>query len=264
MICNNYYVGCRNYLDVDILTGVLIVITGTFVGLLGGMFGFGGSSITTPLLRIIFLVPPYQALASPLPMTLLSSSISTKKYHTAECVEWDIVKKMVIVMVIGSFLGAYATKYMGGKILMLLTAIFLMYMALRLIFSWRMNIKSISKLKVMIAGFFIGLLSGMLANGGGILIVPILMLLGLDIKKAIGTSVAIVFFVAIPSILVHWYLGHIDWWLTLLLSIGTIPGAYGGAHITIKMEKDKVRKLYGIFILLFALYFAIFEIFGIG
>ncbi len=240
-----------------------LVLAGVFVGLLGGMFGFGGSSISTPILRVAFYIPPYLSLASPLPMTLVSSSIALKKYQGENLVDWKIVEKMLVVIIPTSFAGAYLTKYLSGKILMLLTAAFLVYIAIRLMLSRNKRRRVEHRLWViLLAGAFIGFLSGMLANGGGILMVPILLLLGMNIKKAIGTSVAMVLFAAIPSILVHWYLGHIDWLITLALTLGAIPGAYLGAWITVRADKDRLRKIYGIFLLLFSVYFALFEILG--
>lgn len=241
---------------------IYLVVAGIFIGLLGGMFGFGGSSISTPILRVFFLIPPYFALASPLPMTLVSSSIALKRYQEEKLVDWKIVEKMLLVVLPGSFIGAYATKYISGKALMLLTAVFLVYISVRLMFSEKKRKMEKRTWIILLAGFVIGLLSGMLANGGGILMVPILLLLGMSIKRAIGTSVAMVLFAAIPSILVHWYLGHIDWLITLGLTIGAIPGAYLGAWITVNVDKKKLRRIYGIFLLLFSIYFAIFELFG--
>ncbi len=240
-----------------------MVLAGIFIGLLGGMFGFGGSAISTPILRVFFLIPPYIALASPLPMTLVSSSIAVKRYHGEGLVDWKMAERMLLVLIPGSLLGAYATKYIGGKALMLLTAIFLVYISIKLMVAERRKIRVEKRLWViLLAGFTIGFVSGMLANGGGILMVPVLLLLGMGIKRAIGTSMALVLFVAVPSILVHWYLGHIDWLITLALTIGAIPGAYLGAWITVRADKDKLRRIYGIFLLLFAAYFALFELLG--
>jgi len=238
-----------------------MVFAGVFVGLLGGMFGFGGSSLSTPILRVFFSVPPYFALASPLPMTLLSSAIATKRYHEEGLVDWDTVKKMLVVMIPGSFLGAYFTKYLSGQVLMLLTAAFLIYVAVRFILpSHRKNGVDINIYHMLAGGFFIGFVSGLLANGGGIFVVPVLVLLGVELKKAIGTSMAIVFFVVIPSVAVHWYLGHIDWLITLALSIGALPGAYVGTIATLKIPREKLQKIYGAFLLLFSIYFALVEL----
>ncbi len=238
-----------------------LILAGVFVGVLGGMFGFGGSSLSTPVLRIFFNIPAYLALASPLPMTLLSSSVAAYRYQKEDMIDWGVAKKMLVVLVPGSFLGAYVTKYVSGQMLMLLTALFLLYVAIRFILPRKEKKETVaSTWVVLLAGFAIGFVSGLLANGGGIFVVPVLVLLGMGIKRAIGTSMAMVFFTAIPSILVHWYLGHIDWVITLALTIGAIPGAYLGSWLTVNMNRERLQKIYGVFLLVFAVYFAITEI----
>jgi hypothetical protein len=238
-----------------------LILAGVFVGVLGGMFGFGGSSLSTPVLRIFFNIPAYLALASPLPMTLLSSSVAAYRYQKEDMIDWGVAKKMLVVLVPGSFLGAYVTKYVSGQMLMLLTALFLLYVAIRFILPRKEKKETVaSTWVVLLAGFAIGFVSGLLANGGGIFVVPVLVLLGMGIKRAIGTSMAMVFFTAIPSILVHWYLGHIDWVITLALTIGAIPGAYLGSWLTVNMNREKLQKIYGVFLLVFAAYFAVTEL----
>ena len=245
-------------------TFLLLILAGVFVGLMGGMFGFGGSSLSTPILRIFFSIPPYFALASPLPMTLISSAVATSRYQKEQFVDWNSVKKMLIVMIPASAAGAYLTAYVSGKVLMIITAVFLVYVAIRFIIPEKADSKELKRsVYIFISGALIGFLSGLLANGGGIFVVPILVLLGMKIKKAIGTSIAMVFFAAVPSLLVHWYLGHINWLITLALTIGAFPGAYTGAYITVRVPREKLKKMYGLFLLLFAIYFALFEISGL-
>ena len=241
---------------------IYITLAGFIIGLLSSMFGFGGSSISTPLLRIFFLIPPYYALASPLPMTVLSSSVASARYYKENLIEWKVVWNLLLFIVPGSVLGAYLTKYISGKVLMLLTAIFLLYISLRFIL--RRDIRRIRKVEkrylIIPAGFFIGFISGLLANGGGIFVVPVLFLLGMNLKKAIASSLVVVLLGVIPSIIVHAYLGHINWLLTLFLTIGAIPFSYVGASLTVKMDRAKLQFLYGLFLFLFSIYFAIFEI----
>ena len=250
-------------LCISVPNPALIILTGFLIGILSGMFGFGGSSISTPLLRILFLIPPYYALASPLPMTLLSAILASARYHRENLVDWEIVIKILIPMVPGSIIGAYLTKYISGKSLMLFTAIFLLYIALRFILSERERQEETKrKWLLYLLGFFVGFLSGLLANGGGIFIVPLLSLMGVRLKKAIASSLVIVILGVLPSVIVHAYLGHIDWPLTLFLSLGAIPAAYLGAHITLRISQKKLRVLYGSFLLIFSLYFALFELLG--
>ena len=239
---------------------LLLIVLGFLIGIPSGMFGFGGSSITTPLLRIFFGISPYLALASPLPMTVVSATMATKIYQKKEYIKWKYVWKLSATIIPGSIFGAYITKFTGGKLLMYLTAIFLFYVGIRFIIPKKIKIEKKGPYFALFIGFLVGFLSGMLANGGGIFLVPALVLLGLNLKNSIGTSMAIVLVAVIPSIIVHAMLGHIDLFLSLALSIGILPGTYLGSNITISLPKEKLRIIYGIFILLFAIYFAIFEI----
>ena len=243
---------------------ILLIILGFLIGIPSGMFGFGGSSISTPLLRIFFDFPPYIALASPLPMSLISSTIATKVYYRENLINWGYALRISVGLIPGSILGAYFTKYTGGKILMYLTAGLIMYLAIH--FLVEENRKEVNKKErtvifIIFVGFLIGFLSGMLANGGGIFLVPALIYLGLNLKNSIGTSMAVVLIGVIPSIAVHSALGHIDWILTLALSIGVFPGTFVGSRITLGMKSSLLKKIYGIFLLAFALYFLFFELY---
>ena len=72
----------------------------------------------------------------------------------------------------------------------------------------------------------IGFLTGLLANGGGFLLVPAYMLLfGLRMRQAAGTSLLVVIVLAIPTLLVHWSLGHIDWAVAAAFALGAVPMA---------------------------------------
>ncbi len=239
---------------------LLLTLAGFAIGLLSGMFGFGGSSISTPILRIFFSIPPYLALASPLPMTLFSSTAASVRYHRERAIRWDMALKLLIFMIPGSILGAFSTAYISGKMLMLLTALFLIYISVVFITGRKPVSLSKNRMDPYILGFSVGILSGMLGNGGGIFVVPILVFLGLELKKAIPTSLAIVIMGVLPAIIVHAYLGHIDWYISLALTAGAIPASYIGAEITIGLSDERTKKAYGAFLLAFSAYFAILEL----
>lgn len=80
-----------------------------------------------------------------------------------------------------------------------------------------------------LVGLGAGLLSGMFGVGGGILVVPALvLLLKLDHRLANGTSLGAVLPIAISSLATHWSQGNVDWWLVVWLSIGALGGALMG------------------------------------
>ena len=58
----------------------------------------------------------------------------------------------------------------------------------------------------------IGVFTGMLANGGGFLLVPLfVVILGLTMPESAGTSLVVIAVLSIPTLITHWALGHIDW-----------------------------------------------------
>ena len=70
----------------------------------------------------------------------------------------------------------------------------------------------------------VGLLSGLLANAGGFLLVPLyLLVLRLPIKTALACSLAVAAVLAVPGTLVHAALGHIDWAVTAVFAASLIP-----------------------------------------
>ena len=73
--------------------------------------------------------------------------------------------------------------------------------------------------------FAIGVLSGLLANSGGVLLVPMfILLLGLTAARAAGTSIVAAGALSIPTLLVHMSLGHVDWTVALVFGLGMLPG----------------------------------------
>lgn len=83
----------------------------------------------------------------------------------------------------------------------------------------------------MLVGLGAGLLSGLFGVGGGILVVPALvMLLHLDQRIANGTSLGAVLPISVSSLLTYWSQGNVDWWLGFWLAIGALGGAVLGTR----------------------------------
>ncbi len=92
-------------------------------------------------------------------------------------------------------------------------------------------------------GILAGLISGMLGLGGGIVLVPLFVhRLGLTVRESTATSLVCVGILAVPSIIAHSFIGDINWTVSTLLTIGTIPGAYFGARLAMKVT-DKLFRL---------------------
>lgn len=85
---------------------------------------------------------------------------------------------------------------------------------------------------VMLIGLGAGLLAGMFGVGGGILIVPMLVVvMKFDQRFANGTSLAALVPIAVSNIFTYWAHGHIDWHLAGFIVIGALAGAVLGTHL---------------------------------
>ena len=210
------------------------IAVGLVVGFLSGMFGVGGSLITTPILKLVFGLSDIIALATPLPVVIPTAIAGVIGYRGKGLIHKKIAAASIIGGLPATILGAYITKFTSGKLLMVLTGIFLIIVAFKMLYgkklkqSEKVNAKNIL-VYALGAGVFAGLLSGFLAIGGAIVLIPVYVLLfGMTMQETAATSLVCICFFAVPGSLVHWFLGHINPWIMLNLSLGVIPSSYLG------------------------------------
>lgn len=99
-----------------------------------------------------------------------------------------------------------------------------------------------------------GFVSGLFGVGGGVLFVPLLvLLLNVDIHLAIGTSLAAIIPTALTGALRHFSAHAIDFRIAFLMALFAIIGAWLGAGISLRMEVVLLRKLYALFLFFLAL-----------
>lgn len=104
-------------------------------------------------------------------------------------------------------------------------------------------------------GVIVGLLSGLLGIGGGVVMVPVLHLLcGKDMHVAVGTSLAAMVVGALAGAARHAGFQNVDWLVAAGLGVGTVTGAYVlGAPLAEQLPADTLRKLFGVLMFLFGL-----------
>jgi uncharacterized membrane protein YfcA len=235
------------------------LLIGACIGLLSGLFGVGGSSISTPLLRVLLNVPRLLALATPLPVTIPTAVSGGLLYHRRGLVNYRVVGWTVAGGWPGVVLGSLATGLVSDHLLMALTAVTVTAIGLRVLRQGRGDGRPdvpIQRLSWQIAavGGVVGFASGLLANGGGFLLVPAFILwLRMSMQEAAGTSLVCVALLAIPGTIVHASLGHIDFRLALILSAGVLPSTYLGAHWAVRVRSHHLLHAFGWFLVLFGL-----------
>lgn len=232
----------------------VFVLAGALIGALTGLFGVGGSSIATPILSLLG-VPPIIAIATPLPSTVPSASVAVIPYVRAKEARPRAAAFTILGGMPAAILGAYLSKWVGGETLLILSGAALVAVGVRVIqgvdpeMRGRGNLRRRNRVMLVAVAAGIGFLTGLLANGGGFLLVPAYMLLfGLRMRQAAGTSLLVVIVLAIPTLLVHWSLGHIDWAVAGAFALGAVPAAFFAGRFAHVVEGPQIRRAFGWFL----------------
>ena len=242
------------------------VIAGLGVGVVFGMFGAGGSAFATPVLAL-FGVPPLMAVASPLPAMLPAAFTGARRYLRAGNLDRRVAKLAITGGVPGALIGALASALVGGNRLLVLSGLMLLVIGIRLLMrdssgaAARCSARRNNTGLVIGSSFGVGLLTGLLANGGGFLLVPLFVLfLGLTAVEAAGTSMVVVGILTIPTLITHWALGHIDWAVAAGFAAGLIPAAAIGSRMAQHSPPARSRIAFGAMLFAFATWFLVHQL----
>lgn len=265
---------------------VTTAIAGLATGVLSGMFGVGGAIASTPAIRAIGATP-LAAVGSTLPSILPSALSGALRYRREGLIAERAVLWTGGAGILTSVGGAFLSDVLpgNGHPLMLLTAALVGFSAYRLgrpafqpepvptrvaegetdagpgAVVAEQGTRRNETWRYVVIGLGAGGLSGLLGIGGGLVMVPAFTgWIRLSIKEALGTSLACVGVLAIPGIITHAALGHIDWLFALPLCVTVVPGARLGAHLAIRSSDRSLRALVGVVLGLMALAYAIGEI----
>ncbi|MBK7762124.1 MAG: sulfite exporter TauE/SafE family protein [Bacteroidetes bacterium] len=114
---------------------------------------------------------------------------------------------------------------------------------------------------IVLLGFIAGVLSSMVGIGGGIVIVPILVLLfGLNQHTAQGTTLAMLSFpVSFAAAYTYHKKGLVDWRIALILCAGFVIGGFLGSKIAVELPVGTIKKVFAVLMIAIAVKFLFFE-----
>ena len=245
----------------EILLGVAI---GFAAGIMSGLFGVGGGIITTPAIQDLMGGAPYIAVGTPLPVIIPTAIVGGSTYARAGEVSWRAIRFAAVPGVVGAVAGAWLTALVDPHWLLLVTAVLIGWQAIRVGFGGEYAVRprgSTPGWAYAVLGGFTGFVSGLLGVGGGVVFVPLVTtMLGMPLKRALGTSLVLIAIVAVPGTIVHAVLGHIAWAIFVVLVIGVIPGARLGANIALGTHERTLRVMVGTFLLVVSVVYGVAEV----
>lgn len=247
---------------------LLLLVLGLVVGFFAGLFGIGGGAIMVPALTAFFLWKGFpearvvhMALATSLSVILFNSLISIATHRKHQAVLVSLLWHLAPAVVIGSALASWLALQISGQAVALIFLILMLLIALQMVVDFkprRAQPSSLSATLLWPVGLIIGLLSALIAIGGGSLTVPFLTWHRISIQKAIGTAAALGFFIALSGTLTYLWLSRqsesfVYWPATVVIVMAGFFSTQFGANMTHRLPAAKLRIAFALLISLLAL-----------
>lgn len=245
---------------------ILVYLTlGAFVGFMSSLLGVGGGGLLVPLLTTVFMyqgLSPdstvHLALATSLACMIFSTASSMRAHATKKAVLWDVVRGMAPGITLGSLIATQIASHVDSVYIALFFAIFMAIVALQTFLKWQPTPCKSPKTFVglICAGTIIGAVSSIAVVGGGFLSVVYLSYKNVDMKRAIGTSAAIGFPIAIVSTIGYmisgWNtttdipntFGFINVPAFLAITIASVIAASYGARSSHNLSESNLKKVF--------------------
>ncbi len=238
------------------------IVSGFAVGLLVGMTGVGGGSLMTPLLTLLFGVPPSVAVGTDLAFASITKSAGTLTHRLRGTIRWDIVKRLCIGALPAAVVATLALKSFGtlspeiGQIIRYSIAASVLLTVVALIFKGRMlawiNAHPEKQLQgnklaaaTIISGVVLGTLVTISSIGAGAIGATLLVMLypRMSSAEVAGTDIAYAVPLTAIAALGHWWLGSIHWELLASLLVGSLPGITLGSWVARSVPEQFLRVL---------------------
>ena len=234
-------------------TTLLIFAGGLVAGILAGFLGIGGGTVLVPLLVALGYQPVEAVATSSLSIVITAISGSVQNWRMGY-LSWQRVIGIGLPAVVTAQIGAYLAELFAPYLLLLafglllILNIYLVELRKRLSARQKQEFQEAvgetptqesgikATISRIVTGATAGVLAGLFGVGGGIIMVPLqILLLGERIKTAIQTSLGVIIITAISATVGHAFRGNVLWVEGLLLGTGGLLGAQISTRILPKL-----------------------------
>lgn len=187
---------------------LIYLALGGVVGYFAGLLGIGGGLVLVPVLAMLFTAQDFPAdrifhlaLGTTMATIIFTSLASLRTHHAHGAVNWAVVRTITPGIIIGTLGGATLVGTLSSHVLSIIFVAFIFYAATQMLLkiSPKPSRHLPGKSGMVAAGGLIGILSSLVAIGGGLLSIPFLTLCNVKLHHAIGTAAAIGFPIAVAG-----------------------------------------------------------------
>lgn len=238
---------------------LMVALLATLIGLSLGLLGGGGSILAVPVLAYGADLPAKEAIATSLIVVGATAAFALIPHARRGHVEWRTGAIFSATAMVGAYMGGLAADWFSGTTLLLLFAAMMVMTALAM-FRGRGELKA-DKTKplpfglVVAEGLAVGAATGLVGAGGGFLVVPALVLLGgMEMHKAVGTSLMVIALKSFAAFAGHAAHVSIDLQLALIVTGAAVAGSMVGSALSKRVPAQMLRKIFAGFVLMMAGY----------
>ncbi len=247
----------------------VVAVLGLVIGVLLGLLGAGGSILAVPAL----LYGAGQPLSAAIPTSLLvvgtSAVAAVVPRIRARQVQWRLAGVVGAAGIPAAFLGTAVNRALDPRLVLFGFAAVMVAAAVRMLreqpeaggdcalpgggINWRGCLP-----KAVGTGAAVGFLTGLFGVGGGFLVVPALvLLLGLPMPVAVGTSLLVVAVNSAAGLVAHAGAGDVDYRLALVFTAAAVAGSLLAARVATRLSGDRLRRGFAWLVLAVAAFVAV-------
>lgn len=255
------------------MMNLIAALLGLVIGALLGVFGAGGSILAVPALIYVLGMDLAQAIPTSLIVVGAGSAVAVVPKISARQVQWRLAGVFAAAGIPATFIGSAVSRHLPPSVVLLGFATVMVMAGVRMLLdkaetgtackigdsgiNWRRCAP-----RSLPAGFAVGLLTGMFGVGGGFLIVPALVvLLGVQMPIAVGTSLLIIVANSAAGLIPHLQGTPVDWTSTGTFVAVTIVASLVAGKLGTNLDTRRLQKYFAYLVFVIAAYVAIDTLF---
>ncbi|NJM98833.1 MAG: sulfite exporter TauE/SafE family protein [Phormidesmis sp. RL_2_1] len=246
---------------------IWLSLAGLVSGVLAGFLGIGGGTLLVPVLVQLGFIPVQATATSSLAILVTSSAGSFQNWRMGY-LNFEQIVLLGIPAVVTAFLGTFVGDLIAPHVLLvgfgllLLSNLYLVSLKKRVVQKARFRDPRMGTgpainpvLARLITGSTAGFMAGLFGVGGGVILVPLqILLLGESIKSAVRTSLGVIVITSVAACIGHALNQNINWSAGLILGLGGLMGVQVSTRFLPKLSDQTVTKLFRIMLMVLSVY----------
>jgi len=241
-----------------ILGSAFALLVGLSMGLLGG----GGSILTVPIFVYVLGFEAKQSIAMSLAVVGATGLVGAVRHGQIGNLNLRVALIFGPVAMVGTYVGARLSVFFSGTAQLALFAVVMLAAAVLMLRDPKVQGGSRESVMahpvalltlVVVEGLVVGAVTGLVGVGGGFLIVPALLVLGLPMKEAVGTSLLVIALKSFAGFAGYLPQVEVDWEFIVSFTAIAIVGIWIGAHVVQFVSQKTLRRAFSVLLIVMAI-----------